>query len=149
MRPKDADGMANSVDPDQTAPIWVCSVCPDLSNIKVLIVRRSVLWLLCQKHFVSFLETSREIMVLSVLCKLILQMRMHSYPVGPDVWFLVGLFFLLPSFICANSEGSGQTVRMCRLAWAFAGCLCDKYHKPRHFVQKPYLPVSFSWILSL
>ena len=37
MRPKDADGIANSVDPDQTAPrsslirsslIWVCTVCP-------------------------------------------------------------------------------------------------------------------------
>ena len=34
-RPKDADGMANSVDPDQTAPrsslIWICTVCSDLS----------------------------------------------------------------------------------------------------------------------
>ena len=36
MHPKEADGMANSVDPDQTAPfrsslIWVCTVCLDLS----------------------------------------------------------------------------------------------------------------------
>ena len=35
MSPNDADGMANSVDPDQTAPrsslIWVCSVCPAIS----------------------------------------------------------------------------------------------------------------------
>ena len=30
--------------------------------------------------------------------------------------------------MCANSEGSGETVRMRRLAWAFAGRLCDKYH---------------------
>ena len=30
--------------------------------------------------------------------------------------------------MCANSEGSGETARMRRLAWAFAGCLCDKYH---------------------
>ena len=34
-RQKDADGMANSVDPDQTAPrsslIWVYSVCLELS----------------------------------------------------------------------------------------------------------------------
>ena len=35
MHPKDADGMADSVDPDQTAPlrsnpIWVCTVCSDL-----------------------------------------------------------------------------------------------------------------------
>ena len=30
--------------------------------------------------------------------------------------------------MCANSEGSGETVWMCRLARAFAGRLCDKYH---------------------
>ena len=33
IRPKDADGMANSEDPDQTRSslIWVYTVCPDLS----------------------------------------------------------------------------------------------------------------------
>ena len=31
--------------------------------------------------------------------------------------------------MCANSEGSGETARMRRLAWAFAGRLYDKYHK--------------------
>ena len=33
MHPKDAAGIENSVDPDQSAPslIWVCTVCPDLS----------------------------------------------------------------------------------------------------------------------
>ena len=30
MYPKDAEGIANCVDPDQTL-IWVCTVCPDLS----------------------------------------------------------------------------------------------------------------------
>ena len=30
--------------------------------------------------------------------------------------------------MCANSEGSGGTARMRRLAWAFAGRLCVKYH---------------------
>ena len=30
--------------------------------------------------------------------------------------------------MCANSEGSDETARMRRLAWAFAGRLCDKYH---------------------
>ena len=35
---------------------------------------------------------------------------------------------LLPYFKCANSEGSGETARMRRLAWAFASRLCDKYH---------------------
>ena len=39
MHPKDAGGIANSVDPDQTAPrsslIWVFTVCPDLSVQKL------------------------------------------------------------------------------------------------------------------
>ena len=49
MHPKDAEGIANSVDPDQTAPsrsslIWVCTVCPDppvrkLRKITVIIVK--------------------------------------------------------------------------------------------------------------
>ena len=29
--------------------------------------------------------------------------------------------------MCVNSKGSGKTVRLRRLAWAFAG-LCDKYY---------------------
>ena len=33
-------------------------------------------------------------------------------------------------FVCANSEGSGEKAPMCRLAWAFAVCQCDK---KRHF----------------
>ena len=53
---------------------------------------------------------------------------MCSHPVGLDVWFLVGLFVYFQTFMCANSEGSGETVRMRRLAWALAGRLCDKYH---------------------
>ena len=42
MSPNNADGMANSVDPDQTAPlgslIWVCTVCPGLSVWKLRII---------------------------------------------------------------------------------------------------------------
>ena len=37
-------------------------------------------------------------------------------------------FRLLPYFMCVNSEGSGETAQMRRLAWAFAGRLYDKYH---------------------
>ena len=35
--PNDADRMANSVDPDQTAPslIWICTVCPGISVQKL------------------------------------------------------------------------------------------------------------------
>ena len=35
---------------------------------------------------------------------------------------------LLSYFMCANSEGSGETARMRRFAWALAGRLCDKYY---------------------
>ena len=42
MGPNDADGMANNVDPDQTAPrsslIWVCTVCPGLAVRKLRII---------------------------------------------------------------------------------------------------------------
>ena len=39
MSPNDADGMANTVDPDQTAPlIWVCTVCPGLSVQQLRII---------------------------------------------------------------------------------------------------------------
>ena len=36
-----------------------------------------------------------------------------------------GTLFLLTYFMCANSEGCGKTVQMHRLAWAFAGHICD------------------------
>ena len=41
--PNDADGIANSVDPDQTAPlglllIWVCTVCSGISVRKLRII---------------------------------------------------------------------------------------------------------------
>ena len=35
--------------------------------------------------------------------------------------------FIFPYSMCANSEGSGDTARMRRLASAFADRLCDKY----------------------
>ena len=44
MSPNDADGMATSADPDQTAPsfrsslIWVCIVCPGISVRKLRII---------------------------------------------------------------------------------------------------------------
>ena len=34
MHPKDAKGIANSVDPDESL-IWICTVCPDLSVRKL------------------------------------------------------------------------------------------------------------------
>ena len=59
-------------------------------------------------------------MALFVLRKLIIQTRMRNHTVAIDAWFLVGPFvYFLPYFMCANSEGSGETARMRRLAWAF------------------------------
>ena len=46
---------------------------------------------------------------------------------------------LFPYFMCANSEGSGETARMHRLAWAFAGRLCDKYHNLMSWLWLPCL----------
>ena len=66
-------------------------------------------------------KPSHEIMALFVLRKLILQTRMCSHPVGLDVWCFCRTLCLLPYFMCANSEGSGETARMRRLVWAFAG----------------------------
>ena len=64
-------------------------------------------------------------MVLFVLRQCILQTRMHSHPVGLDVWLFGGTLCLLPDFMCANSEGYG--------AWASAGRLCDKYRNQYEF----------------
>ena len=38
MSPNDADGLANSVDPDQSSLIWVCTVCPGISVRKLRII---------------------------------------------------------------------------------------------------------------
>ena len=67
-------------------------------------------------------------MVLFVLRKRILQTRMRSHPVGLDVWVFGRTLRLLPYFMCANGEGSGETARMRRLARVFAGRLGDEYH---------------------
>ena len=49
MSPNDADRMANSVDTDQTAPLWVCTVCPGISVRKLWIImvcnNMDALWL--------------------------------------------------------------------------------------------------------
>ena len=42
-----------------------------------------------------------------------------------DFWSDPSLFSY---FMCANSEGSCETARTRRLAWAFTGHLCDDYH---------------------
>ena len=63
-----------------------------------------------------------------------LQTCMLSHPVGLDVWFLVGPFVYFHTS-CVNSEGPGNTAWMCRLAWAFTGRLCDKYHNLKNWLK--------------
>ena len=83
------------------------------------------------KSYAPF-EPAHESMVLFVLRKLNLQTHMRSHPIGLDIWFWSDSR-LLPYFKCVNSEGSGETARMRRLAWAFAGRPCDNYsHELAH-----------------
>ena len=70
-------------------------------------------------------EPSYEIMVPFVLRKLIHQTRMRSHPVALDVWFFVRPFVYLHTWCVGTAKA---LVRLRRLAWAFAGRLCDKYH---------------------
>ena len=83
------------------------------------------------------IEPFHEIMVFFVLRKLILQTRLRSHPVGLDVWF-----FVLPYFMCANREGSGETGGCAGSPpWAFAGRLCDKYHNLMSWLIQNFLPL--------
>ena len=59
---------------------------------------------------------SHEIMVHSVLRKLILQTRMRSHTEGIDVCFFGRALHLPSYFMYANSVGSGETARVRRLA---------------------------------
>ena len=52
---------------------------------------------------------------------------------------------LLPYFMCANSEGSGETAWMRRLAWAFAGRLCDKYHNLMSWLSSVFYSSRCHW----
>ena len=70
-----------------------------------------------------YTEPAHEIMALFVLHKL-----MHAQPSSAARCLIFGQTLrLLPYFMCVNSEGLEETARMRRLAWAFAGRLCDKY----------------------
>ena len=51
-------------------------------------------------------------MVLFVLRKLILQTRMHSHPVGLDVWFLVGPFVYFQT-LCVRTAKALVSLRGC------------------------------------
>ena len=67
-------------------------------------------------------------MVLFVLCKLFFKRARADF--GRTL-------HLVPYFICATIEGSGETAWMHRLARAFAGRLCDKYHNLMSWLKYP------------
>ena len=53
----------------------------------------------------------------------------HTQPsIGARCLIFGRTILLFPYVMCANSKGSGETAQMHRLARAFAGHLCDKYH---------------------
>ena len=61
MCPNNADGMANSVDPDQTCSlIWVCTVCPGISvqKLRIFTVSFEILAVFC-KIFIVEKERTR------------------------------------------------------------------------------------------
>ena len=63
----------------------------------------------------------------SHLHKHILKTTMRSYPVSlAYIYFYISIVHL-PCFVHASSEGSGEPVRMHRLAWAFAARICHTY----------------------
>ena len=77
----------------------------------------------CRLVFVSFgrgiikFEPAHEILALFVLRKLILQTRIYAQPSNGARCLIFGRTHrLLPYFMCANSECSGKTARMRRLA---------------------------------
>ena len=77
MCPNGADGMANNVDPDQTAPlgdcssrrslIWVSTVCPDMCVWKLRIITVSIITAIFSGVWIftfTVFEPARQIMVL-------------------------------------------------------------------------------------
>ena len=86
MSPNDADWMANSVDPDQTAPlIWFCTVCPGISVRKLRIV---MIVLLKMRHvmrvlfFSSFVNSFFKRACAAIQCD-----YMSHFLVGPFAYF--------------------------------------------------------------
>ena len=57
-------------------------------------------------------------------------LNMHAQLSSGDIYILFGLsLHLIPYFVHASSEGSGETAHMRWLVWALAACKYDKYPK--------------------
>ena len=67
----------------------------------------------------------------------------HSQPSSGARCLIFGQTLrLLPYFMCANSDGSGETARMRRLTWAFPCRLCGKYHNLMSWLKYPSFPAT-------
>ena len=78
-------------------------------------------------HLQNCFNTPLMAMAMLTICYI--SLNVHAQPCSGAICLIFGwTLCVLPSFICANSEGSGKTAWMRRLAWAFAGRLCDTYH---------------------
>ena len=147
MCPKDADGMANSVDPEQTAPlgaVWSVStlllrprpICPKtwdhtsfifmigLAPSFLSLVRRSYQYEKCALNIIW--APSSEFVSSSIPSWQILTAHVKPFMGARDLAFClkVPLDSLL---VWASSGGSGETARMRSLAWTFAARIGDKY----------------------
>ena len=58
MRPKDADGMTNRVDPNRSSLIWICAVCFGLiAPIVRIFMVLGLFAIKSHKHLVYYLES--------------------------------------------------------------------------------------------
>ena len=123
MSPKDADRMANSVDPDQTDPLCadlVYTVCPDLSVWKLRTVTVSLRkhqlvywgWVIEPRH-----DKTNKMSVHPAKTQISLGIR----PVWSESSLCTQWVAEDPMFLHAASEDSDRTGRMPRLIWVFAG----------------------------
>ena len=108
MHPKDADGMANSVDPDLSSLIWVYTICPDLPVRKIRNIHNmSCLMTKPTKWHVPPSKTQISLGICPVWSESSL-----------SAWRKLGSL----ATHWAHSEDSGQTGQMTRLIWVLAGC---------------------------
>ena len=124
MHPKDAEEIANSVDPDQSSLIWVCTVCPGLSvrNLRIITV---VCWLHTVKDRI-FLSHSYE------------NANSNKYALSSTVVsnvLFAGAQQNKLQKVCAYWEDSYQSALPCSLVRVFA------VHRKKHF--GPWRPMEY------
>ena len=117
MHPKDAEGIANSVDPDQTALlIWVCTVCPDLSVRKLRII--TVIGFYKSSHLVI---ASKYESVHDKTNKMTCASSKDSDQPGHPYSLISLPCAKDPNFLHEHREDSDQTGQIPRLIWVFNG----------------------------